>query len=366
MFRVLFMPFLRIPSGHHHAADSIKDQLEYSDEISEEIDYDKLEILSHCFGKLESFISSLYLQSIHKVPAIYSQIYRFSVVKGSKSKIYQFYDRLFLKKMLQALEARDPHLVICTHSLPSYLLSKLKENNQWSGKVVNVYTDYFVNDLWAINHIDYHFVPSEHVKQELKEKGVLEKNIRVTGIPIHPIFKQQTRGNRKAKEKLIVLVSGGNMGAGSIEKLLQSLNASGTISYYVLCGKNHVLYRKIQQLHNSEIKAIPYLRSKEDMNKLYDKADAIITKPGGVTVTECLWKKLPIFVYEALPGQEEFNLHYLKRQGLVFHLEDWKDSSKNMEEQILNRLQEEHQQWDVFHQGIENEDIAQIIKEVLC
>ena len=43
------------------------------------------------------------------------------------------------------------------------------------------------------------------------------------------------------------------------------------------------------------------------MNVLYDKADAIITKPGGITITECLWKQVPIFVYEALPGPEEMN-----------------------------------------------------------
>ncbi|WP_158595159.1 MGDG synthase family glycosyltransferase [Oceanobacillus piezotolerans] len=361
MNRVLFMPLLHIPSGHHHAADSIKDHLEYFEEISEEYHYDKLEILSHCFGKLESLISSIYLQSIHKVPNIYSQIYKFVVVKDRKN--YQIYDYLFSKKMLQVLEERDPHLIICTHALPSCLLNQLKGNNQWSGKVVNVYTDYFVNDLWGIRHIDYHFVPSVHVKQELTEKGVPENRIFVTGIPVHPIFKQPS-GNRKSKDKLVVLISGGNMGAGSIEKLLQSLHPSGAITYYVLCGKNQLLYRKIQQLHQPEIKALPYLRSKEKMNQLYDSADAIITKPGGVTITECLWKKLPIFVYEALPGQEEFNLHYLKSQKLVFHLEDW-NSSKNLEDQLVSKLKKENQQLDAFHQGIEERDIAQIIKGMI-
>ncbi|WP_197046570.1 MGDG synthase family glycosyltransferase [Oceanobacillus salinisoli] len=359
MIRLLFMPLLQIPSGHHHVADSIKNQLEYSTEISEEFHYDKLEILSHCFGKLEAFISSIYLQSIHKAPNIYSQLYKYVVVKESKSKNYQLYDRLFLKKMLHVLKERDPHLVICTHALPSYLLSRLKDKQKWSGIVVNVYTDYFVNDLWGIQHIDYHFVPSIHIKQELMERGIPENSIFVTGIPVHPIFKQPSEKQKK-NEKLTVLISGGNMGAGSIEKLLHSLQPSGAITYYVLCGKNQVLYRKIRHLHHPEVKAIPYLSSKEEMNQLYDSADAIITKPGGVTITECLWKRLPIFVYEALPGQEEFNLHYLKSQGLVFHLTDW-NSSTNIEDQLVSKLREDNNRLDFFHNSIEKKDIANLI-----
>ena len=43
-----------------------------------------------------------------------------------------------------------------------------------------------------------------------------------------------------------------------------------------------------------------------------------MTKPGGVTISEALWKRIPIFVYSALPGQEQVNLEYLTAQGLVY------------------------------------------------
>ncbi|QGS68545.1 hypothetical protein CV093_08425 [Oceanobacillus sp. 143] len=99
---------------------------------------------------------------------------------------------------------------------------------------------------------------------------------------------------------------------------MDHLNPSGSIFYKVLCGKNIDLFQSIERLNHSHIKPLPYLESKEEMNHLYNEADAIITKPGGVTITESLWKKLPIFVYEALPGQEEINLNYLQRQGLIF------------------------------------------------
>jgi processive 1,2-diacylglycerol beta-glucosyltransferase len=56
------------------------------------------------------------------------------------------------------------------------------------------------------------------------------------------------------------------------------------------------------------------------MNDLYDQIDAILTKPGGVTISESLFKRKPIMIYDALPGQEEINLKQLKDLSLVFHL----------------------------------------------
>lgn len=108
------------------------------------------------------------------------------------------------------------------------------------------------------------------------------------------------------------MISGGNMGAGSIVRLVSRLRPTGQVVYYVLCGKNIRLFEQIKQFNHPLIKAVPYLDSKEKMNALYDAVDAIISKPGGVTITECLWKRLPIFVYDALPGQEEFNLSFIE------------------------------------------------------
>ncbi|MCY8235382.1 hypothetical protein [Priestia endophytica] len=93
------------------------------------------------------------------------------------------------------------------------------------------------------------------------------------------------------------------------------------------------------------------------MKQLYNEADAIITKPSEVTISESLYKKIPIFVYHALPGQQEINLRYLKNLGLVFHLENWRTKS-NLEEQILFILDcEQHRsvlekQFNTYHQQL--------------
>lgn len=365
MYQILFMPFLQIPSGHHHVADCIEQQLHKS---SGKFHCEKVEILSHCYGKIEMFISSFYLKWIHKLPGVYSRIYSATVTEKANDKRYYIYEALFIKKVRELIEQTNPDIIICTHALPSYLLNILKKKNIWSGIVINVYTDYFINDLWGIEHIDYHFVPSIHSKQELIRRGIKINQIFVTGIPIDPIFKENNNNKiQRTLDKWHILISGGNMGAGSIQQLVQTLNPSGTVHYNVLCGKNEALFQHIELLHNPYIQAVPYIDSKEEMNLLYDEADAIITKPGGVTITECLWKRLPVLVYEALPGQEEFNLNYLSQEGLIYHPDNW-NSTQRTEETLINILTNEladiNERLELFSARIEKTDPAKLIEKI--
>ena len=41
----------------------------------------------------------------------------------------------------------------------------------------------------------------------------------------------------------------------------------------------------------------------------------IITKAGGLTVSEALTKQLPLLIYKPIPGQEEENAHFVKCNG---------------------------------------------------
>ncbi len=365
MHRILFMPLLQIPSGHHHVADCIQEQLKQS---ADDFLCEKVELLSYRSVSLEKFISFVYLQWIQKFPSIYSKTYKqLAVKKEMHNKHYYLYEALFLKQVQQIIDDAKPDLVICTHALPSYLLNRMKKRNLWSGRIVNIYTDYFINDLWGMDGVDYHFIPCMEVKNKLLGKGVDPTQAIVTGIPIHPVFTKK-RDSKEVKAKYNVLISGGNMGTGSIERLIRQLHPSGVVTYDVLCGKNERLFQTIKQMNHPSIKALGYIRTKEEMNHLYNLADAIITKPGGVTITECLWKKIPIFVYDALPGQEEINLNYLKSKGLIHHLDNW-DTATDLEfiliEQLKNDSLHFQKSSQAFIDSIENHNIPQLIRNIL-
>lgn len=51
-------------------------------------------------------------------------------------------------------------------------------------------------------------------------------------------------------------------------------------------------------------------------------ADLAITKPGGLTVSECLAVGLPMVLIAPIPGQEERNADYLMEQGAAVKAHD--------------------------------------------
>lgn len=366
MKKILFLPFLQIPSGHHQVANGVIDSLQLKNDLFE---CEKVDILSYSYGKVEVFISKFYIRWIRCLPALYSQLYRKTVAKNEcEKKRFYLYEWIFLNWVEKLINEKDPHLIVCTHALPSYLLNQLKEKEKISIPIVNIYTDYFINQLWGIKNIDYHFVPTKEIKQMLINRGVNSDNILVTGIPIHPRFKE-TLKVPQTKKRFSVLISGGNLGIGLIKSFVEKLQPSGEIEYTVLCGENNKLFNWIKQLNHPFIQALPYISSREEMDKLYDRVDAIITKPGGVTVSECLYKKIPIFIYHQLPGQEEINLFNLKKWGLVYHLEKWIETP-NIEEKIVSVLHcEKHlkrlnQRLDTYHQHLSKVNISDFIKKI--
>jgi processive 1,2-diacylglycerol beta-glucosyltransferase len=53
------------------------------------------------------------------------------------------------------------------------------------------------------------------------------------------------------------------------------------------------------------------------VERLMACADLVITKPGGLTTSECLAMGLPMIVNSPIPGQEERNADFLLEQGVA-------------------------------------------------
>ncbi|ALS22358.1 MULTISPECIES: MGDG synthase family glycosyltransferase [Paenibacillus] len=366
MKKILVMPFLSISTGHHQVAEALIDHIHG---VMPSVQCKKVDILQYSYGRMESAVSQIYIKWIHSFPNFYNWIYRMSVYQPTRQpQRYRIYEWLFQYFVEKLVREEQPHMIICTHALPSYILNRLKTRRIISVPVINVYTDFFINNLWGCGNIDYHFVPNKDLKQSLVQKGVPEERIFVTGIPIHPKI---TENQEKSvfSSQMTVLISGGSLGAGVIPSLVRQIGKKGNIHYKVLCGKNKHLHEYLINLKHPRITPLPYITSREEMDELYNQIDGIITKPGGVTVSECLYKRIPIFVYHALPGQEKINLQSLKQQGLIVQADHWKHEA-SMEEQLGSILSSREQcdglrrNADHYYDTITNRNISLLLQSI--
>lgn len=184
--------------SHHYVAKALIHELEKgkSDWICNKVD-----ILSDHYGYIERAVYFSYLLFIKFLPELYNWIY-YHMAYNKPLKSYQLcmYDLLFSYPLNQVIKRKNPNVIVCTHALPSRIVSFLKQKEKTDVIAINVYTDYFINKVWAIQGIDYHLVSTPRMKKALIDQGVSEASIFLTGIPVHPVF----RGNNyKVKKKIV-------------------------------------------------------------------------------------------------------------------------------------------------------------------
>ena len=85
----------------------------------------------------------------------------------------------------------------------------------------------------------------------------------------------------------------------------------------VLAGKNAQALAALEQLALRYPGRLLAQGFTNQVERLMACADLVITKPGGLTTSECLAMGLPMIVNSPIPGQEERNADYLLEQGVA-------------------------------------------------
>ncbi|WP_234028539.1 MGDG synthase family glycosyltransferase [Lentibacillus sp. Marseille-P4043] len=359
----LFLPFMQIQTGHHHVADAIIHDLK---KCEQKISCEKVDILSYSYGGIEKAVSSTYLTWIKLFPNVYNWLYQHAAynrtIHSSRHVLYELLFTYFFKRLIQE---KKPRIIFCTHALPSMIASRLKEKKQLDAIIINVYTDYFINRIWGLHGIDYHFVPTAMVKDYLVDQGIQADRIFITGIPVHSAFFRQGK-ERQMTRTITLLVTGGSLGVGAIARLLDKI-CEDCLRFHILCGKNKKLYEEIKRRSNPNVIPHSYITCRDEMNDLYEQVDAVVTKPGGVTISESLQKKKPIFVFNPLPGQEEINADQLQQQGLII-----RSTLNDLEHQIIsffsnsNQREMYQQKMKAYHKNLVEESIYEIVDKLIA
>ena len=309
--------------GHHATGKAVADCFERMGVPCETLDaYGYVEPL------MQSLISKGYLITTKHIPKITSKAYDIIVKKTTPSPEYsplRMTHTYMVIELQEYLEKYQPDVVVCTHVLSSAMMSILKENGQYRGLVAGIVTDFTVHPLWEeTGWIDYYVTPSMLLEYQMKKKGLSVEKILPFGIPIRPEFSEKMP-KAEARERLglkrdknILLLMGGSMGYGKIDKTLIEIDNLGMeFQIMVVCGSNQKMYRKINKIApglKSDVKVYGYV---DNVDEMMDAADCIITKPGGITSSEALAKELPMIMVNPIPGQEERNVEFMLNNGLA-------------------------------------------------
>jgi 1,2-diacylglycerol 3-beta-galactosyltransferase len=155
----------------------------------------------------------------------------------------------------QCLEAYEPEVVVSMHAMtsiyPMHILRRLGGGRRRI-PVVTVVTDLTtVHPAWFDKGVDLCFVASEEAAALARAKGLKQSQLRMYGLPIHPMFGRKPLGKATLRRRIgalpakpLVLLVGGGDGVGGLGRLAdvvaQELAAAfpGETQLMVVCGKN--------------------------------------------------------------------------------------------------------------------------------
>ena len=302
--------------GHNQVARALTQALHMQAPGLRIITVDYCDLLYPLFNRFTQFS---YNQSVRHFPVGYALYYQATGKISPDSFWQRRLNRMGYTELIMLVNRLAPRVIVSTFPLPAGVLSEMKESGDLDVPVVTVITDICVHSQWIHPYTDLYLVGSAEVARGLEERGIQQQKIAVTGIPILPTFTAAVVRERvKAElgyapdERLILFMGGNNgvFGTTQFHHLLRDLPPN--IKALILTGSNQDLYEKLQANYAKcrNMRICKYVDSVPD---LMSCADLLITKAGGISISEALAKGLPMIIYKPTPGHEEANANYLWR-----------------------------------------------------
>ena len=331
-------------SGHLSAATAIEQYIRENYPDAKTLKIDCVEYINKSINKIST---SAYKSIILKTPVLWGQVYKL-LKNDTILDITQFSNRFMAKKIFTLFEDFEPDLVISCHPLGGQITSFLKSHKKTNCKLATVMTDFASHKQWLIgkDYTDYFFISNIEMKTSLISEGIYPNKIYVSGIPISPNFYKNYDKeniykslNIEKNKKNIIFFGGGSLGLSSssnIQTILTSLLQATDESHQIIIisGKNQKLYNDFQKTinntyHKSQIKLIDFTT---ELPELLPITSFVITKPGGLTITECISTNVPIILINPIPGQEKENAQYIADNKMGIWIKATKPTSEYFQE----------------------------------
>jgi len=339
--------------GHKKAAVAVKKALDEIDHQDAEVSL--VDALDYTPKLFKWTYLQLYLLAVNRLSYLWGFMYYLTdnfYVNLFVSKIRRFNNWLNSKSLTEYLLSFNPDVIVSTHFFASEVVADLKRSGVLRAHLITIVTDYRLHSWWISNFVDTYVVSNQDAGDDLVRWGILKERIKVIGIPVEPIFsksldKEKIRQSFGLKPGIFtILVIGGGFGVGPIENIVKTIDSvARPIQLIAVCGHNEELVKKMASLSPALKVHIKILGFVDNVYEFMEVSDVVISKSGGITVSESLAKGLPMIVISPIPGQETGNCSFLVRHGAGMELKKVSELKSVLEVLIsnpekLNRIKE--------------------------
>lgn len=301
-------------NGHMQVTQSIVNQLN-------EMNLNHLSVIQHdLFMEAHPIMTSIckkwYINSFKYFRNTYKRFY-YSRPNELDKCFYKYYG---LNKLINLLIKEKPDLILLT--FPTPVMSVLTEQFNINIPIATVMTDYRMHKNWITPYSQRYYVATKDTKDDFIEVGVPASYIKVTGIPIADKFEESIDKEEWLSQqhldpsKPTILMSAGAFGVskGFDYMINNILEKSPNSQVVMICGRSKELKRSLKAKFKDNPSVI-ILGYTNHMHEWMASSQLMITKPGGITISEGLSRCIPMIFLNPAPGQELENAYYFESKG---------------------------------------------------
>jgi len=294
-----------------------------------------IDAMAHVASGFRKVYTDWYIQLVNRAPEVWSYLHQkadSTPHSATSQRLRRGIERVSAGALLREIRRIQPKAIICTHFLPAELLMRERAKGRIDCPVWLQVTDYDLHNMWLVPGMQGYLAATEEVAFRMRARGLPADRIHVTGIPVMPVFSKPDLPELRRDASVarlglnparkVVLMAAGGAGMGDLPSMVArvlALDGPGSdFQVIAVAGRNVVAHEALQALalrHPGRLVALGFTN---EMEKLMAAADLVVTKPGGLTISECLALGKPMLLVSPIPGQEEHNAGFLMEEGAAW------------------------------------------------
>ena len=263
-----------------------------------------------------------YWAMLRYAPALWDWFFNRRLTRKHRRTAPGWAFRFGCPQVFEAIRDFQPDTIVATEVAACEMAASAKRRGLTDARILNVLTDYESEPVWVQPEVDRYAVGDKYVADQLAAWGAAPEKISVCGIPTAPSFlvPHDARSTR-AKYELsaiapVVLIMGGGMGPTHMDEVAAALLESGTpMQIVAITGHDARARRRLERLQSVPLTPLHALGWTDDVPSLMQLASVLITKPGGLTISEAAVSALPLVMFDAIPGPEYRNAQRIAATG---------------------------------------------------
>ena len=317
--RKLLVVSADIGEGHNATARAVEERARRLWPGCEIRRIDTLELMGRGVGPGFRWI---YRVNVDTTPWLYDFFYRalwrYRWFAASSCRVVGVWSGMGLAPVI---EEYRPDLVVSTYPLGTGGLDWIRRRGGLDIPVAAIISDFAPHPFWVYSEIDLHYVASQPSLRAMYRARPDARGA-VGAPPVVAAFHpgSATEARRRCglpEDRLIVLVSCGSLGFGSVERAVDAALAAGPqLCVVAACGHNEALRARLEARVEPAQRLVP-LGWTSEMPALTAAADVVVTNAGGATALEAVACGRAVLMFEPIAGHGKANADLMAQAGLA-------------------------------------------------